>query len=189
MRAAGFLGVVGLLRLVSNRTVFGCVWGSFWKLDVLFRERTRVVCSGIIAGVCCLVDSCTNFRLTTSRSLPTSQTGWSQIELSPGLHHFMCRWSRLVFPPMGLSLVAVLMCPGASRRQFSELQWRLAPWVQHQLAHCLLGLSVRLGVFLGVSFCPPPPRLVCLVAGGAVGQIADALAKASSCCSLRMVLF
>ena len=169
MRAAGFLGVVSLLGCVSNRTVFGCVCGSFWKLD-LFLERTRVVCSGgVVAGVGCLVDSFTNFRLTTSRSLPSSQIGWSQIELSPGLHHFICKWSLLVFPPMGFSLVAALLWPGPSRRQSSELWCRLTPWVQHQLDHCRLGLSVRLGVFRGVSWvplCPLTPLCLVCLAGG-----------------------
>jgi hypothetical protein len=76
LKAAGFLGVVGLLGRVSKRTVFGCGCGFFWKLDNLFLERTRVVCSGcLVAGVGCLVDSFTNFLLTASRSLPSSQIG------------------------------------------------------------------------------------------------------------------
>ena len=120
LRAAGFLGVVGILGPVSNRTVFGYEWGSFWKLEHLFLERTRVVCGGVVAGVVCLVDSFTNFLLTTSRSLPSSQIGWSQIALSPGLHHFICKWSLLVLPLMGFSLVAALLWFGALRQQSSE---------------------------------------------------------------------
>ena len=45
-------------------------------------------------------------------------------------------------------------------------------------------------MFLGVSYPPPRPPpllLVFLVGGGAVGQVAD-LAKASSCCSIAIVL-
>ena len=110
LRAAGFLSFVGLLGLVLNRTIRGRVCGLVWELDFLLHEKARVEGLGTsVGGVGCSFDSFTNLRLTTARSLPSSQIGWSQIALSPGLHHFIYKWSLLVLPPMGFSLVAALL--------------------------------------------------------------------------------
>ena len=105
LRAAEILSLDGLL--VLNRMFFGYVCGVLWKQDIVLLERARVIGSCLLVSeVGCLLISYTNLCLTTSSSLPPSQVGISQIILSPGLHQSIHRWSLLVLPPMGLSLVA-----------------------------------------------------------------------------------
>ena len=114
LRAAGFLVFVCLLGPESKRMRFGCVCGDLWKHDLVFLERASVVGRCFLVSAVGLFNSYTNFRLTTSSSLPASQVGLSQISLSTGLHQSIQRWSLLVLPPMGSSLVAALLWFGLS---------------------------------------------------------------------------
>ena len=101
-KAAGKQGdAVGLLGLKSNRTFFGLVCGTKWRLvldsvgDLVgwFRvllKRDTLVCK--LVGVGLVLTLFTNFDLQINRPLPISQsTALSQMELSPGLHHFIHR--------------------------------------------------------------------------------------------------
>ena len=101
-KAAGKHGdVVGLLGLKSNRTVLGQVCGTKWKLvlDLVgdfvvwvwgLHERATLIRK--LGAVSLVLTLFTNFDLQINRPLPISQsTALSQMELSPGLHHFIHR--------------------------------------------------------------------------------------------------
>ena len=95
-KAAGKHGdVVGLLGLKSNRTVRGQVCGIKWKLVFVVRVwdlHERAILVRKLGAVSLVLTLFTNFGLQISRPLPISQsTALSQMELSPGLHHFIHR--------------------------------------------------------------------------------------------------
>ena len=126
-KAAGKHGdVVGLLGLKSNRTVRGHVCGTKWKLVldlvIVWVLHERAILVRKLGAVSLVLTLFTNFGLQINRPLPISQsTALSQIELSPGLHHFIHRWSRFVFPPIGFAFVAFLLWLGPGLKQSPEL--------------------------------------------------------------------